>query len=212
MIVRLGEPFSWENLSPHPIIGVDEVGRGCLAGPVYAAAVILQNPGKFKNHYKDSKTLSASRREELALEIESHHLVGLGFATVEEIDQHNILQATFIAMKRALARLQVKAGHVIVDGSQKIPTLKNLQQTCLIKGDQRALPVAAASILAKVHRDKLMCELDQAMPEYGFAQHKGYGTEEHRAAIIKFGPSLIHRRTFSGVKEYVSHPNSGATL
>lgn len=196
------ERFDWVNLSPRPIIGVDEVGRGCLAGPVYAGAVILDQKFSY-TQYVDSKLLSARRREELALEIHAHHQVGLGFATVEEIERLNILQASLLAMARAVAALKVSAGHVLVDGNMTVPRLKGFTQTTLVKGDLRAEPVAAASIVAKVARDRLLGEMAKDFPQYGFAQHKGYSTAQHKAAIRRFGPCAVHRRAFAGVREHL---------
>jgi len=185
------------------VVGVDEVGRGCLAGPVCAAAVILSaefNPAGVT----DSKLLSERRREELSCRISSQAQVSLGLATVDEIEQLNILHASLLAMKRAVLGLGVSEAFVLVDGHQKISGLPaQFQQTALIKGDLRALPIAAASIVAKVHRDRLMQELARAHPGYGFEKHKGYGSSEHRRAIQELGPCSQHRREFSGVREYL---------
>lgn len=210
------EKFDWLALKPQPVIGVDEVGRGCLAGPVYAAAVIIRQDFPYQ-HFTDSKVLSAKRREELSLEIKSHHMAALGFASVDEIEKINILQASLLAMKRAIENLGVKSGHVLVDGHQKIPGLPmGLAQSTLIKGDLRAEPVAAASIVAKVARDFLMVQLDEKYPGYGFAKHKGYGTSDHREAIAQLGPTDQHRRLFAGVKEHLTRqrqaPAAGPTL
>lgn len=199
------EPFNWQMLhSPDdPVIGVDEVGRGCLAGPVYAAAVIL-DPKHDLSEYTDSKILSALRREKLARQILTHHRVGIGFATVEEISEFNILQATFLAMKRALKELAVECGHILVDGHMKIPGLEGFRQTPLVKGDFRATPIAAASIVAKVCRDRVLAELGMKYPQYGFEKHKGYSTPFHQEAIRLYGPCEHHRPTFAGVREYLS--------
>ena len=201
-IIKKFSAFNWQEVTPKPIIGVDEVGRGCLAGPVYAAAVII-DPLKEHCHFKDSKTLSAMRRETLCSEILENHHVGIGFATVEEISQLNILWAALLAMKRAIEKLSVGQGHVLVDGNQKIPKLEGYVQTPLVKGDQRAVPIAAASIVAKVHRDKLLIEVASEYPNYGFEKHKGYSTAIHKEAIARWGPTKIHRPTFAGVKEYL---------
>lgn len=195
------EPFPWRDLAPQPVIGVDEVGRGCLAGPVYAAAVILA-PDFDTKGLSDSKLLSEKTREILSVKIHAHCLVGLGFATVQEIDEINILQASLLAMKRAIEMLKQEAAHVIVDGNQKVPSLR-FQQTTVVKGDLRAEPIAAASIVAKVFRDRLMKEIGEKHPGYGFESHKGYATEEHRKAIESLGPLPVHRHSFSGVKEYL---------
>lgn len=196
-------PFLWQELKPTPIIGVDEVGRGCLAGPVYAAACILDETKPFQA-YTDSKKLTPKRREILSEEIQQHHRVSIGMASVEEIDQLNILKAALLAMKRAVDGLGVNQGHVIVDGTFKIPGLAaSFVQTPLIKGDLRASPVAAASIVAKVARDAFISSLDETFPQYQFSQHKGYSTEIHKRAIAEHGPSEHHRKSFSGVKEYL---------
>ena len=195
------EPYLWRELSLQPVIGVDEVGRGCLAGPVYAAAVII--PDGFDTHgLTDSKKISAQRRDELAKKIHAGCMVSLGFATVQEIDEINILQASLLAMKRAVDGLKQEQAFVIVDGNQKIPQLK-FQQETIIKGDFRAEPIAAASIVAKVYRDNLMKDLAQAHPGYGLEGHKGYATKVHKEAIAQLGPTPIHRATFAGVKEHL---------
>jgi len=195
------EFFEWRGLRPSPVIGVDEVGRGCLAGPVFAAAVILPEDHTIQG-LTDSKALSESRREKIAAEIHNQAQVGIGFASVSEIDRLNILQATFVAMRRALENLGVGMGHVLVDGNQKIPLLDSYVQTTLIKGDLRAEPVAAASIVAKVARDAYMRRLAEKYPVYGFDRHKGYAAPHHLAAIQTHGPCVQHRSTFAGVREY----------
>ncbi len=195
-------PFEWHTLSPAPVIGVDEVGRGCLAGGVFAAAAILAEDFAIEG-VTDSKLLSEARRDQLAPQIESQARVCVAFATVEEIAELNILQATFLAMRRAIDGLGVSSGHVLVDGNQRVPGLSALfGQTTLIKGDLRAAPIAAASIVAKVARDRHMSELATRYPGYGFEKHKGYGSPQHKAAIQKLGPCPEHRRTFAGVREY----------
>lgn len=195
------EPFEWQGLLPAPVIGVDEVGRGCLAGPVFAAAVIL--PSDFAvEGITDSKLLSESRRETLAELIHAHAHVGIGFASVGEIDRLNILQASFLAMRRAIENLGVGTGHVIVDGNQRIPALEGFRQTTVIKGDLRATPIGAASIVAKVERDNLMKRLGEKYPLYGFGKHKGYASPVHLAAIQANGPCVHHRSTFAGVREH----------
>ncbi|MCB0408193.1 MAG: ribonuclease HII [Bdellovibrionales bacterium] len=196
------EKFDWKYLTPQPIIGVDEVGRGCLAGPVYAAACIL-NEGFPYQHFTDSKKISPQRRKELSLEIIKNHRVSIGFATVEEIDDLNILNASLLAMKRAVLGLKAESGHILVDGSFCIPGLKGFVQTPLVKGDFRAEPIAAASIVAKVTRDEFITDYEGEFPQYGFAKHKGYSTKIHKEAIIQYGPTKYHRRTFSGVKEHL---------
>ncbi len=202
--------FEWQSLSPSPVIGVDEVGRGCLAGSVYAAAVILA-PGFHVEGVTDSKLLSESRREELAPAIETQARVCVAFADVEEIAELNILHATFLAMRRAIAGLGVKSGRVLVDGNQRIPKLAaSFIQTTIVKGDQRAAPIAAASIVAKVARDRYMAELAKTHPGYGFEKHKGYGSPQHKSAIQRLGPCPEHRRTFAGVREFWPSANAPA--
>ncbi|WP_081111934.1 ribonuclease HII [Bdellovibrio bacteriovorus] len=197
---------AWREFSPFPVIGVDEVGRGCLAGPVYAAAVILKSEVGIE-HFTDSKLISEIRREELASLILAEHIVGIGSATVEEIDEINILNASLLAMKRAVEQLKVKSGHVVVDGNKKIPNLKGYEQTTVIKGDLRVAPISAASIVAKVTRDRLMKELGAKYPKYGFEEHKGYSTPIHKERIVLHGPCLHHRRSFAGVKEHLAFLN-----
>lgn len=199
------EPVDWAAFGPGLIVGVDEVGRGCLAGPVYAAAVVLKS-NELCEHLTDSKLLSEKRREELAPQIEQAHWASVAFATVEEIDELNILQASLLAMKRAVEDLEKKIGqtvsHVLVDGNMRIPHLSR-KQTPIIKGDLRCAPISAASIVAKVARDLLMKEMGSKFPDYGFEKHKGYASPIHRKAIAEIGPILtIHRRSFGGVKEY----------
>lgn len=198
------EPFDWESIAADPVIGVDEVGRGCLAGPVYAAAVIL-NEDTDISELTDSKKISATRRQILSDKIKQEHIVGIGFATPEEIAEINILQASLLAMSRAVQNLKVDLtkAHILVDGTFKIPQFKNVQQTTVIKGDLRAAPISAASIIAKVERDNLLVELAEKYPEYGFEKHKGYCTKVHKDAIKKHGPSDVHRKTFAGVREYL---------
>jgi ribonuclease HII len=183
------------------VIGVDEAGRGCLAGPVVAAAVILNSESGLRA-FTDSKFLSEARREELFSKIMSVHFVGVGFATASEVDEINVLQASFLAMKRAIQALGVANGHIVVDGHMKIPErhldARGFEQTALIKGDLRCKPVSAASIIAKVTRDRHMKELAKEFPNYGFELHKGYGTVYHREKIEEFGICREHRRTFRG--------------
>ena len=183
------------------------MGRGCLAGPVFASAVCLKSV-RHLELMSDSKTLSEIRREKIAPLIEKAHWFGIGSADIAEIDELNILQASLLAMQRAILQLEEKmgefSGHILVDGNQKIPYLLGRKQTCLIQGDQRCAPISAASIVAKVARDRLMRELHEKYPEYNFAKNKGYGSLEHRKAIEKIGPSPWHRKSFSGVKEFLS--------
>lgn len=195
-----------ENLRPLPIIGVDEVGRGCLAGPVCAAAVVLSElPYSGDQRYRDSKLISPQERERLCAEIRNNHRVGIGVASVSEITFHNIQGATFLAMIRALKNLGLSCGHVIVDGRLAIPDLYEklkLPQTPIVKADTMIDCVSAASIVAKVYRDHLMIEMNTKIPGYRFDLHKGYPTPLHKELILMHGPSHQHRPTFAGVKEY----------
>lgn len=184
-----------------PQIGVDEVGRGCLAGPVTAAAVIFSSSIDTKK-YQDSKQISEAQRKTLAESIYKNHLVGVGWASVAEIDEFNILQATFLAMQRAIKKLNVQSGSILVDGRQCIPDLGSFQQRAIIKGDQKLGIISAASIVAKVARDQFMKNLANEFTQYGFEKHKGYGTLFHRKQIQAVGPSPWHRQSFAGVKEY----------
>jgi ribonuclease HII len=183
------------------IAGVDEVGRGTLAGPVVAAAVILPKDGIGERLF-DSKKISSKKREHLYQTILSKAQgVGIGIIGQEEIDRINILQATLKAMALAIQTLPILPDFILIDGSQGI-TLPVPQKT-IRKGDQLCDSIAAASIVAKVTRDRMMLECHQQYPQYNFARHKGYGTEEHRRAIEKFGICDLHRKTFRGVKEYL---------
>ncbi len=201
---RLG-PVDWMQYLPSPVIGVDEVGRGCLAGPVVAAAVVLSGYIKRKTFF-DSKTLTETRRQELSLLVQFEHAWCLGFASVEEIDRLNIFHASLLAMRRAVNGLKLAGGHILVDGKFVIPKLPGFQQTALVKGDSRAQPISAASIVAKVARDRWMKGLAERIPGYGFEIHKGYGTARHRSALAKLGPCEFHRRSFAGIGEtFASH-------
>ena len=180
------------------IAGVDEAGRGPLAGPVFAAAVIL-NGKKPIIGLADSKQLSAAKREYLAEKIQQHAIAwAVGRAEVQEIDQLNIFQASLLAMQRAVSGLTQVPRLVLVDGKHS-PTLA-CPTEAIIKGDQKIASISAASILAKVHRDAEMILLDAEYPGYGFAQHKGYGTKQHLQALQELGPTIIHRRSFSPVR------------
>ena len=190
------------------ICGIDEVGRGPLAGPVVAGAVIL--PANCRILYvNDSKKLSEKKREELYDVIMEQALaVGIGYASPARIDEINILQATYEAMRQAIRKLAVKP-EILLNDAVKIPGV-DLPQVPIIKGDAKCQSIAAASIVAKVTRDRLMVEYDKIMPEYGFASNKGYGAQAHIEALKKYGPSPIHRKTFithfvpSEVSEYGS--------
>lgn len=178
------------------IIGVDEAGRGPLAGPVVAAAVVIDEYFEEFELINDSKKLSEKKREKLFDIIIEKCKVGVGIATVEEIDNLNILNANFLAMRRALEDLGEK-GYVLVDGNQLIREYKG-EQEFVIKGDAKSLSIAAASIIAKVTRDRVMERFDREYPQYEFMKHKGYGTKLHRERILEHGPSPCHRKSFLG--------------
>lgn len=193
-------------------IGVDEVGRGSLAGPVVVSAVVLPDVDyPWIAEIRDSKKLSAKKREYLAKLIRDNCHFTLASAEPYQIDEMNIFQATLMCMREAARRLALVLTRddrellVLVDGNQTIPNLDlpGVKQQAVVGGDNLHKCIAAASIVAKVHRDEYMISLDIILPMYGFARHKGYGTEEHREAIMVYGPSDIHRKTFRGVYEYV---------
>jgi ribonuclease HII len=193
---RLWE-FDAALLPEFPVLcGVDEVGRGPLAGNVVAACVILDFGAKPIKGLNDSKKLTEAVREELYAEIRARAFAyGVGECTPEEIDRFNILRASLLAMRRALEAMGLPPGLLLVDGNQRIPDVRWAQRT-LVQGDGRSASIAAASILAKVTRDRQMVALHAAYPEYGFDAHKGYATRMHREAILKHGLTPIHRRTF----------------
>ena len=176
------------------IAGVDEAGRGPLAGPVYAAAVILP-PNAIIKGINDSKKLSEKRREELFSEI-TEKAIAYNICSIDEkrIDEINILNATYEAMNGAVNGLSVRPDFVLIDGN-RIGGM-TLPHETVVKGDSKSISIAAASILAKVSRDRFICEMAEKYPEYGFEQHKGYGTKAHNEAILKYGPCPIHRKTF----------------
>jgi ribonuclease HII len=199
-------PRDWEDrilaAGRHWVAGIDEAGRGPLAGPVVAAAVILP-PAFVLRGIRDSKTVPEARRRELDMSIRSSALgVGVGVVDNILIDELNILNATFLAMERAVAALPIMPDHLLIDGNRfrggektgKIPF------TTIIDGDVRSISIAAASIVAKVHRDALMADLDKEFPGFGFARHKGYGTADHLEAIRRLGPCPVHRRSFAPLK------------
>lgn len=176
-------------------VGVDEVGRGCLAGPVVAAAVIL--PLRFRHPLlNDSKLMSMKAREQL-FDIIRLKAISYAIAEVdnETIDQINILQSSFLAMHRALDKLETKPEHILVDGNRFLP-YPSIPHTCIIKGDSKFKNIAAASVLAKVYRDRLMAELSVAHPDYGWERNMGYPTKEHRAGIAEQGVTSLHRMSF----------------
>lgn len=182
-----------------PVAGVDEAGRGPLAGPVFAAAVIL--PSKFKiDGLNDSKKLSASKREKLYKVIKNEALsFAVSYVGEKQIDKMNILNASLLAMKRAVLKLSVRPSYVLADGNKKITGL-DIKQSCVIGGDGISASIAAASILAKVERDRYMFRLHKKFPVYGFNAHKGYGTKAHIKAINMTGPCSCHRKTFEPVR------------
>ncbi|MFA6382922.1 MAG: ribonuclease HII [Parcubacteria group bacterium] len=209
------------------IIGIDEAGRGPLAGPVIASAVALRNfqfpsasrrtnfqtnsnnqisNDKNWDFVRDSKTLSEKQREKMFDFVHEHFYVGVGICDHETIDRVNILEATYLAMKTALSDLRGKINYkdwrhiIVVDGNKKIPNL-SLEQKAIVNGDRLVKSISAASIIAKVTRDRIMLEMHAKYPEYNFAQHKGYGTKMHFAMLEKNGPCEIHRRSFAPVKK-----------
>jgi ribonuclease HII len=185
------------------VIGVDEVGRGPLAGPVVAAAVLLKTT-RFINRIDDSKKLTPRQRENAFLELAAKSVFGIGMMNEKIVDRLNILEATRLAMEIAVEELLEKLTlsdhkriHVLVDGNVRLKI--KLPLTNIIRGDSKSKSIASASILAKVIRDRIMAVYDKVFPQYGFARHKGYPTQAHRIALKKFGRSLIHRTTFAGV-------------
>ncbi len=188
------------------VAGVDEVGRGPLAGPVTAAAVIL-NPDDLPQGLADSKTLSAARREALFDQIMARAAVGLAHASVQEIDALNILRASHLAMMRAITALSPAPGHVLIDGNL-LPKDLHLPATALVKGDAKSLSIAAASIIAKVTRDRLMVDLAQQFPAYGWQKNAGYPTKEHLKALQNFGITPWHRRSFKPIHNILYQENS----
>jgi ribonuclease HII len=196
------------------VAGLDEVGRGCLAGPVVAAAVILpldDDVERDLDGVRDSKQVSAARREKLAALIRRRAVAwGIGLSDVATIDSHNILRATRLAMMAALAQLSITPDALLLDAI-RLPDVA-LPQTPLVKGDQRSLTIAAASILAKVARDDMMRALDATHPGYDFARHKGYGTAQHLAALARLGPCPAHRRSFAPIRALLDAPQQLALL
>ena len=196
--------FEFETRVSGIVAGIDEVGRGPLAGPVVAAAAIIDRaraPASLLKLIDDSKKLSEARRETAYEAMIASGCVGYAIAeaSVAEIDRINILQATFLAMRRALAALAERPDRVLVDGN-KVPPDLGCAGECIVGGDSVSYSIAAASILAKVTRDRQMRAFDRQFPGYGFAEHKGYGTPAHLAAIAKLGPCAIHRRSFAPLR------------
>ena len=179
------------------IAGVDEVGRGSLVGPVYAAAVILSKKINTKL-LKDSKSLSKQDRERLNIYIKKNSFWSIGKASVKEIEELNILNASLLAMKRAIKKLNKKPNLVMIDGN-KTPDIKNYKLKSIIKGDQKIASISAASIIAKVSRDKFITKLSKKFKKYGWETNCGYGTKKHLSALKKFGATHHHRRTFTPI-------------
>lgn len=198
------------------VIGIDEVGRGPLAGPVVACAAVLKSCGNDENKrfslVRDSKTLSENQRENIFDFIQENFFVGIGLCDHETIDRINILEASFLAMKKAVtelirnmkqgARNEEKRIMILVDGNKKIPNF-SIEQRAIVGGDKIVKSISAASIIAKVTRDRLMKEMHEKYPKYGFDKHKGYGTKFHVEALEKNGPCKIHRKSFEPVKTLV---------
>ena len=195
------EKSYWEeNISL--VAGVDEAGRGPLAGPVVAAACILK-PGIYIPNLNDSKKLSESQRKEIFQLITTHPeiIFGIGITSASEIDQVNILQATFLSMQRAVNNLSIQPQVLLIDGN-RAPKMA-LPMKTIVKGDALSISIAAASIIAKVTRDALLDNLDDKYPQYGFKNHKGYGTKEHLNTLTQFGPCEEHRKTFAPIKNII---------
>lgn len=189
------KPLDWD--IPGLLAGVDEAGRGPLAGPVFAAAVILDDLSPIAG-LADSKKLSAKKREHLYHMIKERALCFcVATASVEEIDRFNILQATLLAMQRAVKGLRLKPAKVLVDGN-RLPVL-DIRAEAIVKGDSKVASISAASILAKVERDRWCLQVDTEFPNYGFKKHKGYGTAIHMQALQEFGPCVLHRKSFAPV-------------
>ncbi len=188
------------------VAGVDEVGRGPWAGPVIAAAVIL-DPANIPDGLNDSKKLSKKRREALLPLLSDCALIGIGEASVDEIDSINILQASFLAMQRAVSALPEIPEHLLIDGN-KLPQNLPCPATAVIKGDGKSLSIAAASVVAKVARDRIMSELGEAFPAYGWAQNAGYGTAQHRDALDLVGVSPHHRKSFAPIHRLITQESS----
>ena len=188
--------YKFDQVYETPIIGVDEVGRGPLAGPVISAAIIL-NKEMIPVGINDSKKLSKKKREVINEELISQHSFAIGIASVEEIDKINILQASLLAMKRAVLNLNIKPQTILVDGN----TLPDLEYNMypIIKGDSKSISIAAASIIAKVYRDKLMQDLSLQYPGYYWEKNSGYGTKQHLLALNNLGVTPIHRKSFAPI-------------
>tara|TARA_Y100000992_G_scaffold277467_1_gene222371 strand:- start:338 stop:913 length:576 start_codon:yes stop_codon:yes gene_type:complete len=185
------------------VAGVDEVGRGSLVGPVYAAAVVFNKKIK-KKEFKDSKRINKNKRENLARYIMKNSIWSIGIASLQEIEKINILNASLLAMKRAIKKLKVKPKLVLVDGN-KSPKIQNYLIKNVIKGDQKIKEISAASIIAKVLRDKLMSKISQKYKKYKWDLNAGYGTKEHIRLIKKYGITKFHRKKFKPIHNILSH-------
>ena len=184
------------------LAGVDEVGRGSLVGPVYAAAVILKKNIN-KKKLKDSKKISKKQRELLEKYIKKNSYWSIGFASLKEIEKLNILNASLLAMKRAIRKLKEKPGKILIDGN-KLPKMENYNLKYVIKGDQKISEISAASIIAKVSRDRLISKMSKKFSKYKWDKNAGYGTKDHIAAIRKFGVTKHHRKTFKPIHNILS--------
>ncbi len=193
--------FDREGRLPQPVAGIDEAGRGSWAGPVIAAAVIL-DPRRIPDGLDDSKKLSPTRRNDLMARLMDAALTGVGSASVEDIDRLNILEATMLAMARAVDALPVAPAHALIDGN-RVPALA-CAATAVVRGDAVCLSIAAASIVAKVTRDGIMADLARSFPDYGWQRNAGYGTREHARALERHGPTPHHRRSFAPVSRLVA--------
>ncbi len=202
-VISNGALYMDENPIAKLVAGVDEAGRGPLAGSVVAAAVIL-DPARPIDGLTDSKKLSAGKRAALEAEIKSHASAwAVAECSEQEVDELNILQASLLAMKRAVLALQLKPGQVLIDGN-RLPPLEGYQMLAIVGGDLSEACISAASILAKEYRDRQMLELDRLYPQYRFAQHKGYPTALHREMLKQHGVSPVHRKSFRPVRELLS--------
>lgn len=195
------------------IVGVDEVGRGCIAGPVYAAAVILDLNKLFmldekkRNLIRDSKKLSLKQKKEASKILEDITLAQkIGISSQRQIEKDGIVPATFMAMKAAITSIELAFDKIYVDGNKTIPNFSNDKQECLIKGDNLSYSIAAASIIAKLARDRYMTDQAKNYPEYGFENHVGYGTKAHLQAIKDYGVTSLHRKNFAPISHLLRHP------
>ena len=197
--------FDYEQNAPQPVCGIDEVGRGPWAGPVVAAAVVL-DPRRIPHGLNDSKKLTAAKREALFKDITATADIEVGMASVAEIDEINILQATFLAMRRAIKGLARPPAFALIDGN-KIPPGLPCEAQAIVKGDSRSLSIAAASIIAKVTRDRLMCDLAATYPGYGWETNVGYGTKAHQEGLTRLGVTPHHRVSLKPIHKMLCEVN-----